>query len=39
MSNLSIDNKVEKGVIFDEDPYKTKKFLKPLDIQRHRRDL
>lgn len=39
MSNLSIDNKVEKGMIFDEDPYKTKKFLRPLDIQRHKRDM
>ena len=36
MSNLSIDNKTEKVKAFEEDPYKTKKLLKPLDIQRHR---
>ena len=36
MGNLSIDNKTEKVRAFEEDPYKTKKLLQPLDIQRHR---
>ena len=36
MSNLSIENKTEKVKRFQDDLYKTKKLLQPLDIQRHR---